>query len=501
MLNSLYSRLSLSLFIIFIFVAAMLLWLFEYSSKAIQNETTQKLHLDLAAHIVDDLVMLEDGEFDTASIKSAFHMMMLLGPSIELYIVDVDGSILTYDAPEEKIKLDKISLKPVEIFLNKTKELPILGDDPRSEYRQKIFSVAPIHYQDQLKGYLYIIIGGELHDSIATALQISHVWQVSAIGMIAALAFMLVILLMLFYAFTRPLRALTIQMDFFAKNGFKQLPEKLQGKKADLSKKHHEIAQLESTFYTMGELILDQLNKLEKHDELRREFLSHISHDLRTPLAATQANLESLLLTNANENCDEQQKAVLEKSLYNCQRQGKLIQELFDLARLEDHQVDVSFEQFPLMDLISDLLQGFSAALDAKQITLKVHTSCTDAQVTADVAKVERVLQNLLENAIRYTPNGSEIGVQVEQDSATGRYKIAVLDNGPGIAKDDVPYLFEPYFTSRKQGGAYKQGTGLGLAISKKLVQLHGSELEIETGEGEGCCFSFQLAQADMSYS
>lgn len=496
MLSSLYSRLALSLFFIFLAVAAALLFLFEFSSRGIQNETTQQLHRELAEHIVHDLVIAENGAFDKKSIKSAFHMMMVLGPAIELYIIDPEGGIVTYDAPEEKILRARVGLEPVHKFIAAEKELPIFGDDPRSLQRQKIFSAAPIYHNNELRGYLYIILGGELQDNIANALQLSHVGQVSGLGLGAALLLMFSILLLLFYAFTRPLQRLAETMDRFARDQFKQLPTAGEG----FGKRHKlikgkEVLMLEKSFTEMGQLIQQQLKSLERQDELRRQFLSHVAHDLRTPLTATQANLESLLL-KMDGLSDRDKKAMVQKSLTSCMRLGKLIQELFELARLEDHQVTLHKEVFPLMDLISDLLQSFSLPLEEKSIQLHVKVEDPAIEVNADVGKLERVLQNLMENAIRFTPEHGEITLLVGMNEDNETIELALEDTGPGIDGKDLPFLFEPYFTVKDSVKNFKQGTGLGLAISKHLVQLHESDLMIETRVGEGCRFSFQLKAA-----
>jgi len=219
MFQSLYSRLAIVLLGVFLAMAVLLFWLFEQASMATQNEASQRLHLDLAENIVKDLGITSEGEFDTHMIKEAFHTMMILGPTIELYVVDKEGGLVTYDAPEEKIKLRTINLKPLITFIARKGELPILGDDPRSTTKQKIFSTAPVYVtknnENTLIGYLYIIIGGEKYDSVATALRLSKTWKISLIGIASALLFLLLASLLLFYALTRPLRQLTKEVKAF----------------------------------------------------------------------------------------------------------------------------------------------------------------------------------------------------------------------------------------------------------------------------------------------
>lgn len=493
MLKSLYARISLAVLLLFVGVGALLLFLFEYSSETLRNETTQQLHLNLAEHIVDDLIMFKDGQLDTDSIKSAFHMIMLLGPSIELYVVDPAGNLLAYDAPEEKILKPIVDMESVVTFLNHKESLPILGDDPRSLDRQKIFSAAPIFEKGELKGYLYIIIGGENYDSIATALRISRSWSISFLGIGAALMFMCIVALLLFHNLTRPLRLLTQDIKAFAASDFREIPEHSVLARQTLNS--GEIDQLNNTVHKMAHRIIDQLRELELNDSKRREFFAHISHDLRTPLAAVKAYLETLSydqqLPQGSVGWENTQKA-----LQTCDRLSKLIQDLFELARLENGQEQLASERFMLQDLLSDLVGSFSSQAHAKGVSLQFDMDENAQPVMGDLGKIDRVLQNLVENAIRYTPSEHSVTVGVHQNQRSRSVCIEIKDTGCGIPNAEIPSIFQPYFQASNKDQAYKKGAGLGLAISARLVSLHGSQLNVRSEENKGTVFSFELPVA-----
>ena len=502
MFKSLYSRLALVLLAVFLAMAVMLYWLFEQASMATQNEASQRLHLTLAENIVKDLGIASNGEFDVKMIKEAFHKMMILGPTIELYVLDKEGNLLTYDAPKEKIKRNKVNLEPILTFVNHKSVLPILGDDPRSKDREKIFSAAKVYAKKNDKnvflGYLYIIIGGENYDSVATTLHLSKTWKISLIAIGSALLFLLLASLLLFYALTRPLRKLTREVKAFenadesADNNADESADNQTPKlKIEIPPAGKgEINQLKRSFYQMQQRIHAQLRRLNKQDEIRREFLAYVSHDLRTPLTGMKAYLETLEL-KPDMPVDERQN-FLQKAITNGERLEGMINELFELTRLESNQVELNQDDFAIGDLLSDSYASFEKKAKDKDIILKIDCKHPQAQVRADIAKIERVIQNLVENAIRYSKEGDTVTL-VSQKKPNGNILIQIIDTGSGIAPDDLPHIFEPYYRASDEYKLKHKGAGLGLAISQRLLALHGISLNVERAEGTGTVFFFEF--------
>ena len=143
-LYSFYSKISLALLASFLLIGLLLLGLAQHLSKIYQNEVEQKLHKNLAYHVVKDNELLVDGEIDHGALKHAFHNMMILGPDFEFYLLDAEGNIQTYSAEPGKVKRAFVNLKPIHNFIEGIQSLPILGDDPRSLTNKKIFSVSGI---------------------------------------------------------------------------------------------------------------------------------------------------------------------------------------------------------------------------------------------------------------------------------------------------------------------------------------------------------------------
>lgn len=229
----------------------------------------------------------------------------------------------------------------------------------------------------------------------------------------------------------------------------------------------------------------------------RRELLANLSHDLRTPLASMQGYLELLLLRHDQLSTAEARN-YLQTASRQCERLSRLVSDLFELARLEADDVQLQPEAVALAELVQDMLQKFAAVAARRQVTLVGAPPADGAgrQVHADIRLIERLFDNLLDNALRHTPAGGEVGIRIAADGALTR--VWVHDTGVGIAAEDLPGLFERYHRATRVGGPDGGGhAGLGLAISRRIAQLHGSSLDIVSTPPSGTSVSFTLPPAD----
>jgi len=167
MLRSLYSRLALTLFALIVLIGLVLMLLIGHSGNLYQQEVMQKLNRELATNIVNDQALIESGQVNQARLDKLFHYLMVVNPSIELYLLDPGGRILGYDAPAEKIKREAVDIEPIQRFVQGDMRFPYTSGDPRNADDSKIFSAAEISNSDGLQGYLYIILGGEDFDTVA----------------------------------------------------------------------------------------------------------------------------------------------------------------------------------------------------------------------------------------------------------------------------------------------------------------------------------------------
>ncbi|MGD8784312.1 MAG: hypothetical protein PVG75_07725, partial [Thioalkalispiraceae bacterium] len=188
MLRSLYSKLAVVLFVILCLFGLLFIQLLQYASEQYQQEVTQRLNETLADHVIAELDFFHDKKINQQALKETLHMMMVINPNIEVYLLDNQGQILGYAAANAKIKRSQVAIEPIKKFLNKQASFPLKGDDPRDPAGRKVFSVAPISNEDQVQqGYLYIILGGEEYAGVAGMLKDSYILRLMIWGVILSI--------------------------------------------------------------------------------------------------------------------------------------------------------------------------------------------------------------------------------------------------------------------------------------------------------------------------
>ena len=487
MIRTLYARLSVALVAIVLAIATLYAALTLFATRHHLQVTEQRLHRDLAHDLVADRNLVEEGRINEAALKEMFHDYMTINPSIEIYLIDLDGRILSFSADPGVVKRNRVSLEPVRAFLAGDDAYPLLGDDPRSHDRQKAFSVTPVPSEEDPEGYLYVVLLGEHVDSIAALLHTSFIARYSGLALIVSVVVGSLAGLVVLRAMTRRLRRLTDHIDRFRAGGFRSFepfgavdPNEGEG---------DEIAQLGRAYDEMAARIGEQLEALEKTDALRREMVAHVSHDLRTPLATLHGYIETLKLKDAELGPAERER-YLAVALDQSERLRRLIGDLFELAKLDAHEQMPACEPVSLPELVSDIAQKFQLEAQRHHSTIDIEAGAGLPMVEADIALVERVFENLIENALSHSPDGGAIRIPLVSDGSTVR--VTVADSGPGIAPEHLPRVFDRFYQA---GNAHRGNAhaGLGLAIAKRIVELHGARLEVRSMLGQGTAFSFRL--------
>lgn len=497
---SLYQRLALAVCCAFTVIASLLFYWSNSLAQQSKFQAEQKLHLQLAEHLAHDNPLLQDGVYDKPALENLFHTLMLLGPAFEFYYLDKKGNILTYSADPSKIKRTAIDIAPLVQLIENPNQLPVFSDDPRSLHKKKIFSAAPIYQGDKLQGYLYVIIGGEIYDSVFSQIQSDKYLQQYGIFLLSALLLLLLILLAVFRSFTSPIKQLAEQMQALKAAGFDQSKVNLttwgktSTKHSTTQASQNEVHILGNTFNDMAVQINHQFSQLTENDRMRRELLAHLSHDLRTPLATMQGYVETLTIKadKLSETEKQQYLATVQRNIVQLKR---LIDQIFELAHLENGQITLNLEAFSIGELLHDIIAKFVLKAGDKRISLSLQPQQCRFMVYSDIAKLERIMTNLLENAIRHTAEGGEITINVSQDinKIDNKIKIAVIDNGSGISKADIAYIFDARYRASNAIEDSTHHAGLGLAISQKLSLLLKSELIVSSELGLGSNFSLSL--------
>ncbi len=489
MIRSLYAQMAAVLVGLFLLIGCLFAVLIVYSSDLYYQELCQKLNQELTQQIVARERLLRNGEPNHEQLKPLFETIMTFNPSVEVYLLDPAGKILAYSAPPGKVHAERVDTAPIRRFLAGGK-LPLLGDDPRKPGRQKIFSVAPVTEGGDLQGYLYAIAASEHYDSIAGMLQGSYILKLSMWGAGAGLLFALLAGLVVFALLTRRLRWLTSEVQRFRDSGFRE-PEGLQRKPPE---RGDEIDRLTTTFGEMAQQMAAQVEHLKQTDRLRRELVANVSHDLRTPLASLQGYLETLLLKQDTMSPEEQRKYV-EIAARHSQRLGKLVSELFELAKLDSTDAIPPREPFSLAELVQDVLQKFELRARESGVHLDARLDANVPFVYANIGLIERVLENLLDNALRHTPEGGSVDLALEPSGDAVRVRLS--DTGCGIEEHDLPHIFERFYRPQTQAPGNGGGAGLGLAIARRILELHGSRIVAASKPRAGTTFSFELPLHD----
>lgn len=485
--RSLYWKLSAVFVVLLLLVGAAYTSLTLFSSEMYFAETSQRINAALAQHIVDDIQPFADGRPNLHGMNKLFHDVMVVNPSVEVYLLDVDGKILTFDAPKDKIKVSSVSLQPIREFLTSDGKRLVLGDNPRDINTPKVFSAAPVRTDGKTLGYIYVILRGEEYDSIADRIRESHILALGLRGLLLSLVAAALIGLVALAFVTKKLRRLTRTVLAFKGGDHSQRV---------VVTSNDELDELGRAFNSMADTLARHVEDLKQTDSLRRELIANVSHDLRTPLASMQGYLETVLMKDTNLTAEDRRN-YLEVIFSNTERLSKLIQELFELSKLEARETLPHAEPFSLAELTNDLVQKIRPLAEKKGVKLVPCFQDNLPLAEADIGMIDRVLQNLIDNAITHTNTGGEVRIRI--DHHENKLRVHLEDTGVGIPEGDLPFVFERFYQARTKGKV--GGVGLGLAIVKKILEAHGESIVVQSRVNQGTTFTFALPTATTQKS
>lgn len=481
-LNSLFWKVSAIFLVVLLAFAAFSMWIDLGASRNYAMEVTQRLNHDLAEHTANEVRPFLNGEVADDRIGTLMHSMMAVNPGIEVYVLDTTGRILKYVALEGAVKLDRVSLGPIHDFLAQhAGDAPIVGDDPRTPGERKIFSAAPVVERGHVAGYVYIILAGQEYVGAARTLGNSYFLRVAMRSVLIALILTLIAGVVAIYFITHNLDRIV--------SGFRRFHEGHLDTRIALGG-GGELSEVAHTFNDMAATIERTIDELKDLDRLRKELIGNVSHDLRTPIAVIHGYAETLLMKQGTITPEEARShlIVIAKS---ADRLRTLVDDLFTLSKLESSQVKLDLEPLLLGELVHDVVNKLRLLADEKLVNMKVIIARDLPFVNVDVKKIDRVVQNLVHNAIKFCRPGDHITIEMGSPRA-GQVEVRIIDSGVGIPSEDLPYIFDRYFRGQRAGA--QDGSGLGLAIVKRILQLHGSDVEVKSTPGQGSTFRFVLA-------
>ncbi len=483
--NKLILKLSLSFFFLVLIIGAAFVVLTVYITNKHFEEVTQRLNAEVASHLIHEKFQnaspfLADGSVNKPLFGDLMHDMMAVNQGIEVYLLDEVGMVLysvvldhTSNTP-----MTQVSTGPIEEFLQNDKQQYILGDDPLNTEQQKIFS-AEAYSVNGKTGYIYIILAGQQYETVNNQLFSSFFLQLGVGTGILIIVFASLIGFGSIWFLTRSLREVIFHVQRFQEGD-------LHARIPNAASK--DLSVLAVSFNEMASTIVENLEEIKSVDALRRELIANISHDLRTPLAVLQGYIETLEMKETSLNPDQRQK-YLQIIWKSSERLSHMVAQLFEYSKLEAKQIEPHKEPFQILELAQDVHAKFEVLANEKNLKIILETSRDIPLVFADLSLVERVIQNLMDNALKFTPANGTITLQITADS--DQVGIAVKDTGHGIPESEQAKIFERY--RKSEGPANGQGSGLGLAIAKKILEIHNSTIKVISQPNLGTTFKFAL--------
>jgi len=428
--------------------------------------------------------------------------LVLYEPDSQLYLLDAQGTVLASSGRAKLAPGFKVALAPVQQAAGDQPMPYVMGDDPEHMNADAVIAAralrrAVIHKDEGVAGYLYLVCQKPaLPEGRIQALRSS--FALPLLGLIVALVALTTgLAAWIVGVVTRPLRRLSQAVAAVAREGLDAgAPAALPGPWPEAAAKD-EFGQLSQGFRSMLEALRRQWEALRRLDHFRREGVSNLSHDLRSPLTATTACLETLDVRFAGDPARAGDRQMLEVALRNTRNAARLVQSLGDLAQLDEPQFALRREQIDVAELLGDIALRFEPRASAQGVVLALQPAPGEPAVAAlDIELFERAVANLVDNALKFCAAGSRITLGVQRSGNS--LLVSVADTGAGIAEAELPHLFDRFYQARQSvaPATGEGGKGLGLAIVKRIAELHGGSVAVQSVAGQGTTVTLSLPGA-----
>jgi signal transduction histidine kinase len=294
-------------------------------------------------------------------------------------------------------------------------------------------------------------------------------WQFLLVGAVAA-TISLIVARFLARGMTQPLRDMAAAARRMETGDYEVRVE---------TRSRDEVGRLAAAFNRMSA-------ELAGLEQSRRDLVANVSHELKTPITAVRAHLENLL-----DGVERPDPATLEVMLGQADRLGRLVDQLLELSKLESGEIPLRREQLALRPLVDELITEIDVARSDRSVSLRNEVPEDLPALFADRERLHQVLFNLVDNAVRFTPEGGDVRVTAHR--VNGSVQIAVADTGAGIPAEHLPRLFERFYRADPARSRDDGGTGIGLAIARSVVEAHGGTIRAESEPGRGSVFTFDV--------
>lgn len=471
----------------------------------------------------DNLLDLQDRFPDDLNIL--LRNLLLFEANSQLYLLSPDGVVLSSTGKVALPAGFKVAMGPVLAAARDTsaqqKMAYVMGDDPermdaRAVVTARALERSVIRKADSAAGYLYLVTRKDALPQGRLAVFKSAFTGPALAAVAGVVALATLMSAWIIGAVIRPLRRISAEVARASKEGlgmadasesesapaFGPLPAKQSGQK-----RPDEFDQLEGGFRAMLATMRQQWQALRQLDHFRREGVSNLSHDLRSPLTATVACLETLDQRWATEDQANpsaagqglrknhtEDRRLIAMALRNTQNAARLVRSLGDLAQLDEPEFKLHLQPMNLNDMLDDIGMRFTERAQQKGVTVHCEhdENAEPPFANVDIELLERALGNLMDNALKYTPSGGAITLLsrrlVGSAGASKSVELSIRDNGSGIAPGDIPHLFDRLYQARSSvaPASSEGGKGLGLAIVKRIAELHQGSVAVTSTVGGG---------------
>ena len=455
------------------------------------REMRQRIEWGLAGRIVTQVEPYAKSDDQKLLLQNALGRVGFTNPRINIYVLDGEGWVIPMYAPSDRIFESATSRTPstqvpvalLEEFLqsNPDRSLPLLGPSITFSDKETIFSAAHFPIAGR-PGYLYVTLEG-------------HQWTLARRGT-EAVYVLFGGAITSFFIFLI-IGSLGLCILFFATQRFRRLTKAVSRiADGDLSARaasgpDDEIGRLSAGINTMADRLVETIKSLEQQDEFRRNFIANITHDLRTPITAIQGYLQRFEKKQDSIEPEKRREyfSVLKR---NTERLDSYVEELFEASKVDASERQLELSEFSIDSLLTDdVVLSMVPQAEQKSIVLTTDCAAPGVLVRADRNMIQRVIMNLLQNAVRYTEEGGSVCVSTRRSADS--VEVRVEDTGIGIAENDIPQLFAPFFRAEKSRSLENGGTGLGLFIVKQILDAHETEILVESSLAQGTSFRFNL--------
>ena len=489
---SVRAKLALTVFATGLVTALLVIATVVFAFQRFENQTAYRRGMAFLGKVVgmyDDIFDMH--ERDAAAFQAWLRGLVLFEPNTELYLLAADGTVLAKTGPTPLKAGTRVALAPVRESIERMDASFVMGDDPERMDAGAVIVAKPVRRSSAAgavgAGYLYLVLHTQQLPEGRWEAVFSSFARPALVGVLAVVALTTLLAVLIIATVTRPLRTLTGAVATLSQRGLAEglavAPDSPLPRPS-----RDEFGQLTSAFEMLLDVCRRQWNALRRTDHFRREGVSNLSHDLRSPLTATVACLETLDGRWLGDAARADDRRLLEIALRNTTNAARMVQSLGDLAKLDEPEFSLRTEAVDAGELLDDIALRFAERAARQDVALRVAAPADGAAARAevDVELFERAIANLLDNALKFCPPRSTVTLGAAVKG--GDVEVSVADDGPGIPAVDLPHLFDRFYQSRSTvaPATADGGRGLGLAIVKRIAELHGGDVVVDSSPGRG---------------